>query len=108
MMATAQDLDDLRAFMSRTKSLVNRRLITSGALDSGFSINFDRTSGIRLDALEPDEEDLRSFMTDFRPFTIPKERVHLGRTMNVLEQSLTDAELRAVLRDVRDGWKLAQ
>lgn len=106
-MASQQELDNLRAFVSRAHALVNRRLVTSGGLDGGFSVNFDQTTGLRLLASHFDQEDMRAFLTDFRPFVMDGERVHLNRTMNVLDLSLTDSELRVALREIRAGWKAA-
>jgi hypothetical protein len=101
-------VDDLRFFVSQAQQMLNRPLLTSNGLQGGFSLSFNHTTGLRFTAPEPDEEQFRSFMLDFRPFTMNSERIHLGRTMNLLEQYLSDTELRDAVREVRSQWKLAQ
>lgn len=101
-------VDDLRFVVSQAQQMLNRPLLTSNGLQGGFSMSFNHTTGLRFTAPEPDEDHFRSFMLDFRPFTMSGERIHLGRIMNVLEQYLTDTELRDAVRDVRRQWKLAQ
>jgi len=105
---TDAELDQLRAFVSRATSLLERRLLTSGGLDASWSINFNHATGLRFTAAEPDEEDLRSFMLDFRQFTMTGEPVHLGRIMNVLERRLTEVDLRDHLSEIRQQWQQAQ
>ena len=107
-MITEAQVDDLRTFNARANSLLSRRILTSGGLSLEFSIKFAQNSPLQFMTREPDEEDLRSFLVDLRPFTMAKERVHLGRTMNLLNNHLTDVALRDAVRLARSDWKKAQ
>lgn len=106
-MLSTDETEQLRLFVFRAEQLLASRMLRGG-FDAGFSINFDRQTGLRFTATEPDEEDLRSFMLTFRQFTSPNEPVHLAKVCNLLEQRLNDAELREAVRGIRAEWKSAQ
>lgn len=85
-----EKLDDLRTFEERASSLLRKRILASGGLRLGFSINFSEGSPPTFAAREVDEEDLYSFLMAFRPFTMQGERVHLMKIFNLLERHLTN------------------
>ena len=107
-MIPSEVIEDLRDFVGHAQQMLSRPLLTNDGLQGGFSMSFDHTTGLQFSAPEPNEEHFRSFMLDFRPFTARKERIYLGRVINLLDRHLTDTELRESLRELQAQWKRAQ
>jgi hypothetical protein len=54
---------------------------------------------------DPDEEDLRSFLLDFRKLVAPKEPVYVGRVLNAAYRHVSSDDLAARVTEARAGWK---
>lgn len=102
---------ELERFVERADRLRHTRLI-----QNGFSAELSYTFGgygssantIQGRLKQPNEDDLKSFLLDFRPFTLQRDSVYLGRVYNRLEQCLTNTARRDALRASREGWKQGQ
>jgi hypothetical protein len=101
---------ELERFVERADRLRHTRLMQKG-LSTELSYTFDgRTSPnlIQGQLRQPDEDDLKAFLVDFRPFVLQREPVYVGRVYNQLEQRLTDTDRRDALRISRERWKNGQ
>ncbi len=105
--STRTDLDRLHLFSARVQRLVERRGLREGTITSHFGMKAtsDRTE-FSFDI--GDEDDLLSAMTAFRVFTAPGEDTHFPSVCNLLEQVLTDPELREANRSNRQRWRQAE
>ena len=98
-------MDRLELFERRASELGNLRFVQSG-LQSKFNIAWDVESGfLRYRSVEPDEEDLRSFILLFRHFISRSEPVFIDLLFNDCFRFLTDNELRKRVEQARDVWR---
>jgi len=101
---------ELERFVERADRLRHTRLMQNG-LSTELSYKFDiRTSPslIQGQLRQPNEDDLKAFLLDFRPFVLQREPVYVGRVYDQLERRLTDTERRDALRISRQRWKHGQ
>ncbi len=97
--------DRLELFGQRAIELADRRLVRAG-MNSQLTISWDRASQLlKYQSLEPDEEDLRSFMLLFRQFISEKEAVFISRALNDCLRFLDSGELKEQLKKAQDAWK---
>ena len=95
----------LDLFVSRSGDIINRRVVRSKSLEVNLHLSFDRAIGMRLDSREPDEEDLRSFLMDFRMFISEKEPVFIPRVRSLIIQGLdASSPLRTALINSKKAW----
>lgn len=94
----------LELFAQRVEELHDSRAVRSG-LKNRLNIKWNRTEGLRIEADQPDDEELRSFLVPFRKFIMSNEPIFLDRVLNVCELCLTDQELKDRLREAREEWK---
>lgn len=105
--STRTDLERLTLFVDRVQRLVDRRGLRDGTIASRFNMKASTESTtFRFDI--GDEDDLIAVMAAFRQFTAPREDTHLPKICNLLEQVLTDPQLRDANRANRDAWRLAE
>ena len=84
---------------------MNRRVVQSKSLAVNMHLSFDRSKGMRLESQEPDEEDLRSFLMDFRMFISEKEPIFIPRIRSLIEQGLdASSPLLPALRKSKKLW----
>lgn len=96
--------DRLELFVARVNELSFRRLIQQG-MQIEFSYRWDAaTQALTHQIIEPDEEDLRSFMLLFRQFVSEQEPVFISRIFNDSIRLLTDEDRRQELKKAKDGW----
>lgn len=97
----------LRLFAERVQRLVERRGLRDATIASRFNMkaSLDKTE-FTFDI--GDEDDLFSVMSAFRQFTADREDTHFPKICNLLEQRLTDAELRDANRANRQAWQQAE
>ena len=99
--------DQLELFVARVDELRDTRLLLKG-FHTGFTINWNKISGMQFISRQPDEEDLRSFLLTFRQFVSDKEPVFLNRIYNMSQQYLCELTFRDFLRKSREFWKKSQ
>ena len=98
--------EHLDLFVFRSAEILNRRVVRSKGLEVNLHLSFDRSTGMRLDSREPDEEDLRSFLMDFRMFISKREPVYLPCIRSLVEQGLdSSSPLLLDLRKSEEVWK---
>lgn len=100
-------VDQLGLFDYQVDQLGQRRLVADG-LRNSFNISWDQAQGLQVTVTQHDEEDLRSFLVDFRKFVLRKEATNLDRIYNLCETAVTSDDLRQRLRRSREVWKDAQ
>jgi hypothetical protein len=66
---------------------------------------FNRIQGTEIRIIEFDGNDLKAYLADFRKFTLTNDDLNLFRIFRILDQSLTNEELRQQLRLARQDWK---
>jgi hypothetical protein len=95
----------LELFGQRVIELNERRLVRAG-MNSHLTISWDAASSLlRYQAIEPDEEDLRSFLLVFRQFVSDKEPVFISRVFNDCLRFLGSDQLKEQLKKAQDEWK---
>jgi hypothetical protein len=92
-------------FVKRADELLSRRLVTSGGLDASFNLSFSQQTPLQLQTIQPDEEDLRSFLMTFRLFISNDEATFVERISNLLWLRLEGDRVRANLVAARDRWQ---
>lgn len=81
------------------------RIIRTQGLGSQWSISAGVNQPTVFRSVEPDEEDLRSYLLTFRRFISQGEAVYIDSIHNRCETDLTSGILRGYIRDCRRGWK---
>ena len=95
----------LELFSCRVAQLGEMRLVRRG-INSQFTIRWDTVSQrLSYHALEPDEEDLRSFLLLFRQFISKKEPVFINRIFSDCLRFLGSDELKDELNKAKGEWK---
>jgi len=95
----------LELFGQRVIELNYRRLVRNG-MTAKLTISWDAASQLLSQrVLEPDEEDLRSFLLIFRQFVSAKEPVFLTRLFNDCLRFLDSSKLKEELKKAKDEWK---
>lgn len=95
-------------FVDRAEELLGLRLVRSGDLRSSFNLNASNAAGVSLEIHNPDEEDLRSFLTTFRKFISNDEPIFLDRVAKRLWQRIESDEIRAALASHRAAYEQSQ
>jgi hypothetical protein len=94
------------AFVRRADDLVATRLAKAG-FHVGLTLTGSALQPATMTPRFPDEEELRSYLTVFRPFILEGDPVFLGRVFNVAERALTSDLHRNALRSARKAYKVA-
>jgi hypothetical protein len=96
----------LMVFAQRTRELSERRLVRKG-MNTKLTISWDCVSSLLRQKIDqPDEEDLRSYLLEFRQFISKQEPVFLSRIFNECFQNLDSSELQDELKKAQEEWKL--
>ncbi len=99
--------DRLELFAARTQELGNLRLVRIGA-PSDLTIRWDAVSQrLTYSTVEPDEEDLRSFLLSFRQFVTKGEPIFVDVIFNDCRRFLRSHELQEQIRKAHEEWKNA-
>jgi hypothetical protein len=94
-----------KLYVKRVNLLLERRFVHEG-MKYEYSLKWDSTSqAMKFQAKEPDIEDLRSFLLDFRRFIAPKEPVFISKVMNDILRFLSDDHLKEEVKKAQDEWK---
>jgi hypothetical protein len=97
----------LELFVHRVRMLSERRLVREG-MQSRFNLKFDNASRqLRYKLTQPDEEDLRSFMLDFRFFVAQKDPVYIYKVFKACSDYLDSSFYREQLEKAKAEWKRA-
>jgi hypothetical protein len=97
----------LELFHARVEELQRFRLLQK-EFDISFKMEFSNLKGrgyMAAESSEPDDEELRSFLTLFRQFMSDNEPIHLEGIYNILFQYITNDELKERLKEARQAWK---
>jgi hypothetical protein len=95
----------LRLFVENVQDVMSRRAVIDGTVQSSFTIEAGANKPFTIRSAQSDTDDLMALMASFRKFTMHKEPVHFFRVCNVLEQALTDDDMRERNRVNREYWK---
>jgi hypothetical protein len=105
MSASLSTRDRFGLFVQRVEELSQRRLVRQG-MNSKHTIKWDAISQqLTYQAIEPDEEDLRSFLLIFRQFVSDKEPVFISRVLNDCIRFLNSSQLQEYLKKAQGEWK---
>lgn len=105
--AKYSDKDILDLFVETANNLLSTRLVKSRQLFSySTTIKWDEKLGLEQKAGEIDEDDLRSFLVVFRPFTSEKEPQYFYKTYNIAFKLLKPEHHTEKQRiaQAREGW----
>lgn len=100
-------LERFRVFREAVDELWSRRIVATGALNAHFGMSVNE-SGTTVTVADPDEEDLRSFLIDFRLFTLKKEPVYFRRVLNLCARVIVDDAWRTRIAEARAAWDNAE
>jgi hypothetical protein len=101
---TPAERERLQLFIARVEELLERRLVTSGNLSANLNIKWAVDQPLSFRSSEPDDEDLRSFLTVFRQFVMKSEPVFVNYIVNVLMRELAGGIWRQHLDEARNHW----
>jgi hypothetical protein len=86
------------------------KLRESRLLKEKFTIGFTLTlsqSGPQVTVKQPDETDLKAYLTTFRQFIMQKEPTYMGDIYTLLQLHLKDEKLKGYLAKSQDFWQNA-
>jgi hypothetical protein len=106
-MATPQEpsTETLRRFVYHVDQLQTRRIIRDDDLRSSLQIKGGTHKPLVTNHHEPDEEDLRSYLLDFRKFTMKGEPVFINWVFGIAHRHITGEQIVQYLTEARRGWK---
>jgi hypothetical protein len=96
------------SFATAVDRMLDRRLVQDGSLSINFTLEWQDGGPLQVNVVEPDEEDLRSFLLDFRKFVSKKEALYVDRVHNELYRAVDDPGLRAELDRAKQLWRSAR
>jgi hypothetical protein len=97
--------ETLRRFVYHVDQLQARRIIREEDLRSSLNINFAKGGPLTVRHHEPDEEDLRSYLLDFRKLVSDREPVFVYRVFKVAHRHVSSDEIVAGLARARAAWR---
>jgi hypothetical protein len=104
-MSNLSTRERLELFTYRARASSDRRLVREG-MGWTSTISWDHVSQqLRIRPPEVDEEDLRSFLLDFRHFISEREPVFINRIFNDCLRFLKSDELKTEIRKAKDEWE---
>lgn len=92
-------------FVQRTDELSRIRIIRNQGLSSEWSISIGHNEPAVFRSVQPDEEDLRSYLMAFRKFVSEREPLFIGYIHGLCHKHFTSDELKGRIRDCQNGWK---
>jgi len=106
MPKTRRTEDRLRLFAEKVDQMLDRRAIREKTVKAHFTLTgSEESSSFTFDT--GDDEDLRSLLMAFRPFTAPREDVFANDVFDDLERHLTNDELKEATLVNREVWHAA-
>ncbi len=105
------DQRQLQMFVERVQELVDTRMMRDRQLHNyNPRIKWDIEAGVSVEAQEPDEDDLRSFLLTFRHFVSQDEPVYLYNVFITANKRLKAAYegKRNFLSKAREEWQKAE
>ena len=90
--------------MRRASELKECRLIQTG-YKASWNIEWNRYLGTKITGIEPDEEDLRSFLLTFRQFISSNEPIFINRVYGILYARVTSVDIRDDMIESRQVFK---
>ena len=94
----------LELFTQRVDELYDRRLVRQG-MGAQLTINWDMASQLLTQRLiQPDEEDLRSFLLLFRQFVSKNEPIFVERIFNDSVRFLESTTLKEEIEKAKKAW----
>ncbi len=97
--------ETLELFVTRTDELSRMRILRSSGLSSEWQVSFGVNQPTMFRSVEPDEEDLRSYLISFRKFVSPTEPVFIRSIHGLCHKHFTSDELKSHIVTYQEGWK---
>lgn len=106
-MASPQEppTETLRRFVHLADQLQTRKIIEDEELRSSLQIKGELNQPVAMNYHQPDEENLRSYLLDFRKFTMEGEPVFMNWVFGVAYRHITGEHLVQHLTQARRQWK---
>jgi len=96
--------EQLELFLTRADELRETQLIKKG-FKSSFSFGSNRIeNSFKVSGFEPDEDDLRSFLTIYRKFISNDSPVFMNKIFNICQLYLKDEQIKSNLIQARQHW----
>lgn len=100
---------DLEDFLDRARMVEGTKLVASLRATDSTQLKFEFSSNqLKVTSHRADDAELHEFLLAFRPFTLKREGIELGRTFDLLEERLASDRLREGVRRIRRDWEIAQ
>ena len=101
------DREKLELFLRKVEELAETNLAKKGFRPIlGYTAN--QTSGLSMELIQPEEDDLRSFLLAFRQFISKEEPVFLDHIYNICSKRLVEDRLKDLVAGSREIWKKTQ
>ena len=81
------------------------RIIRDQGLSNEWSLSMGEDRPTVFRSVEPDEEDLRSYLMTFRKFISKEEPVFISYIHGLCHKHFTSDEPKGHIRNCQDGWK---
>ena len=95
--------EQLELFLARSTELYEARILRSGYHPS-FSFGWNHIEGMKIGCTEPNEDDLRSFLTIYRKFISQDSPVFINKVFNICQRFLSSEQIKEELIEVREKW----
>ena len=103
--ARMSPLDTLELFVARADELSRMRIIRTQGLGSEWSVSTGVNRPTTFRSVQPDEEDLRSYLLTFRRFVSQSDPIHIEYVHGLCRKHFTSDGLLAHVNDCQRGWK---
>lgn len=97
--------EHFKLFAERTEELSRMRILSRQGLTNEWSISAGRGQPLVFRAVQPDEDDLRSYLLAFRKFVSEGEPVYWRYILGLCLKHFTSDNLKARVRECQQGWK---
>lgn len=100
---TFSERERLELYLDRHQGLLDSRLIKSGFSPS-FTMNWNHLEGMKIGVSQPNEDDLRSFLTIYRKFISESSPIFIYKIFKVCQLYLLSDQIKNNLIDARRSW----
>jgi len=95
--------ETLELYLARHSEILDTRLIRSG-YNPSFTLNWNYLEGMKIGGSEPNQDDLRSFLTIYRKFISQESPFFINKIFNLCQQHLLSEQMKNDLVGVRSKW----
>lgn len=91
----------LKGFQNQTEKLKQHQDFFK---NFGFSLNYNKDKGIKIENRKISENTTKAFLIDFRPFWMNDSKYNFGRICNLIFQNTNDNQIKNNIKKAREVW----